>query len=68
MGLVSHVIEQADPFEMQEGLSRHLVESLGAAVRKGYDSPEKVFFAGDHPAVLSRVQLHELWTQQNASG
>lgn len=67
MGLVSHVIKEVDPFDMQEGLSRQLVESLGSAVRKGYDTPEKVLFAGDHLAVLSRVQMHELWTQQNTS-
>jgi hypothetical protein len=68
MGLVSHVIEEADPFDTQEDLSRQLVECLGTAVRKGYDAPEKVFFAGDHPVVLSRVQIHELWAQQNVIG
>ena len=68
MGLVSHVIEEADPFDTQEDLSRQLVECLGTAVRKGYDAPEKVFFAGDHPVVLSRVRMHELWAQQNVIG
>jgi hypothetical protein len=67
MGLVSHVIGEVDPFDTQEDLSRQLVECLGTAVRKGYNTPEKVLFAGDHPTVLSRVQMHELWTQQNAS-
>jgi hypothetical protein len=42
MGLVSHVIEQADPFDTQEDLSRQLIECLGTAVRRGYDTPEKV--------------------------
>lgn len=68
MGLVSHVVEEVNPFDSQDTLSRHLVECLGIAVRKGYDMPEKVFFAGDHPTVLSRVQMHELWIEQNASG
>jgi superfamily II DNA/RNA helicase len=67
LGLVSHVIKGVDPFDVQEGLSRQLVECLGTAVRKGYDSPEKVFFSGEHPTVLSRVQMHKLWAQQNAS-
>ncbi len=68
MGLVSHVIGEADPFDKQEGLSRQLVECLGAAVRKGYDVPEKIFFAADHPGVLSRVRIHELWAQKSAPG
>lgn len=34
---------------------------------EGYDAPEKVSFAGDHPGVLSRVQLHELGARHNAS-
>lgn len=67
MGLVSHVIKSVDPFDFQEGLSRQLVECLGTAMRKGYDAPEKILFAGEHPDVLSRVQMHELWAQQNPS-
>jgi superfamily II DNA/RNA helicase len=66
MGLLSHIVKEVDPFDRQEDLSRHLIECLGTAVRKGYDEPAKVFFAGDHPAVLSRVRMHELWAQQNA--
>jgi hypothetical protein len=65
MGLVSHVIEQADPFDTQKDLARQLIECLGTAVRRGYDTPEKVLFAGDHPAVLCRVRMHELWAQQS---
>ncbi len=61
IGLVSHVIEEVDPFEAQEDLSRQLIECLGPAVRKGFDSPEKVTFASEHPTVLSRVQMHLLW-------
>src|SRR5262249_32827044 len=65
MGLVSHVVEQADPFDTPEDLSRQLIECLGTAMRRGYDTPEKVFFAGDHLAVVSRVLAHELWAQQS---
>jgi hypothetical protein len=64
MGLVSHVIKEADPFDAQQDLSRQLVECLGTAVRKGYDAPEKVSFAGSNPAVLSRVRMHELWAEK----
>jgi hypothetical protein len=64
MGLLSHVIEEADPFDKQEDLSRKLVECLGPSVRKGYDAPEKVLFATEHPTVLCRVQMHKSWEQQ----
>ena len=67
MGLMSHVIEQVDPFGAQETLSRGVIECLGTAVRKGYDSPEKVLFASNHSTVLSRVQMHQLWRQQTSS-
>jgi hypothetical protein len=59
MGLVSHVVEDIDPFDEQEELSRQLVECLGPAVRKGYDSAEKVIFATENPGILSRVQAHQ---------
>ena len=56
------------PLTSRKDLSRQLVECLGAAVRKGYDLPEKVCFASNNPAVLSRVQIHELWTQREVLG
>ncbi len=67
MGLLSRVIEVVDPYDSQEGLSHQLIECLGTAVRKGYDAPEKVFFAGDHAAVRCRVQVYWLWAQQSAN-
>jgi hypothetical protein len=65
MGLVSHVVEEVNPFDTQEDLGRQLVECLGTAVRKGYDAPEKVFFAADNPTILSRVQMHRSWADQS---
>lgn len=59
MGLVSHVVHEVDPYGNQENLSRQLIECLGTAVRKGYDTTELITFASDHPEVLSRVQMHE---------
>jgi superfamily II DNA/RNA helicase len=64
MGLISHIVEEVDAFQSQESLNRQVVECLGTAVRKGYDVPDKVFFAAEHPTVLSRVQVHELWRSQ----
>lgn len=68
LGLVSHIVLEVDPFDAQEDLSRQLVELLGTAVRRGYDAPEKVLYAEERPAVLGRVQMHELWRQQLGGG
>jgi superfamily II DNA/RNA helicase len=68
LGLVSQVIEEVDPFDEQGDLSRQLVEFLGTAVRKGFDTPDKVLFASDHPAILSRVQMHMLFATQHPHG
>jgi hypothetical protein len=65
MGLVSHVVLEADPFEQQESLEREVVEYLGTAVRKGYDTVDKVIFAGEHPDVLSRVRMHEMYDEED---
>jgi superfamily II DNA/RNA helicase len=64
MGLVSHVVLEADPFEQQESLEREVVEYLGTAVRKGYDTVDKVIFAGEHPDILSRVRMHAMYDQE----
>lgn len=60
VGLVSHVVIEVDPFDRQEDLERQVLECLGPAVRKGYDTPEKVYLSSDVSASLSRVQIHEL--------
>ncbi|VTZ26109.1 DEAD/DEAH box helicase [Methylocella tundrae] len=67
VGLVSHVVEEVDPFGQQEKLDRQVIECLGPAVRKGYDTPAKVFLSSNTPAPLSRVQLHELALRQSFS-
>lgn len=65
MGLVADVVEEADPFDAQEDLSRHLIECLGTAVRKGFNLPELIAFAAERPGVLSRVQVHLLWAEHD---
>jgi hypothetical protein len=65
MGLISHVVLEADPFDQQESLDRDVVEYLGTAIRKGYDTVGKVSFAGEHPGVLSRVEMHRMWSEEN---
>lgn len=43
----------------QEELDESLLRSLSAAVRRGFDSVEKLEFANNHKEILSRVQLHK---------
>jgi superfamily II DNA/RNA helicase len=67
VGLVSYVVEEVDPFGQQEELDRQVIECLGPAVRKGYDTPSKVRLSSTMPAPLSRVQLHQLALRQGVS-
>jgi len=64
LGLVSKIVKDVNPFATQPTLSQQTIEVLGTAVRKGYDTPEKLFYAGEHLSVLSRVQMHEQFAQQ----
>jgi hypothetical protein len=65
LGLIAHVVTDIDPFEQQKNLDRQLVESLSNAVRKGFDSTDKLFFANSRPAILSRVQAHRAWLEES---
>jgi superfamily II DNA/RNA helicase len=66
MGLVAHVVGQVDPFDVQGGLDRGLVEGLGTAVRRGFDTVEKLSFAAENKAILGRVQMHKAWEKAQA--
>lgn len=66
MGVVAHIVEDLDPFDQQDDLDRGVVEALSPAVRRGYDTPEKLSFATENKAILSRVQAHTAWSSANA--
>jgi hypothetical protein len=66
LSIVSYVVTELAPFDAQEGLSRELVESLGTAVRLGYDSVEKLTFAMQNATLLGRVQAHRAWAAQKS--
>jgi len=59
LGLITKIAKDVDPFTSQPTLNHQVVEALSASVRKGYDSPEKLFYASQHKSILSRVQLHK---------
>ena len=66
VGLISHLVEEINPFDKQKDLNRQLVEFLSTAVRRGFDLPEKLLFAMKNPSILSRVQAHREWADQHA--
>jgi hypothetical protein len=66
LSIVSYVVTELDPFDAQKELSRELVESLGTAVRLGYDSVEKLSFATQNARLLGRVQAHRAWAAQRS--
>ena len=65
-GLISHMIEDVDPFEQQESLDRQFVECLGTLVRKGFNDTGMLFFASENKRILGRVQIHVAWAQQQS--
>lgn len=66
LGLIAHVVKEVDPFEAQEDLDRQMVECMSTALRLGYDTAEKMFFARDEKDALGRVQAHMMWDAAQA--
>ncbi|MCG6560729.1 DEAD/DEAH box helicase [Ruegeria sp. 1NDH52C] len=65
LGLVAHVVKELDPFDKQEDLDQQVVEVMSTALRLGFDTADKLFFARDNKDALGRVQAHLLWQQQS---
>lgn len=66
MGLITHVVKVVDPFEAQEDLRKDVIECLGTAVRKGFNTPEMIGFSEKLPKSSSRVQVHMAWEGSRA--
>ncbi|GAA4772633.1 hypothetical protein GCM10023219_19770 [Stakelama sediminis] len=64
LGLVAHVLSEILPLDEVENIDRQLIESMGTLLRKGYLSPEMMFFAVDRKDLLSRVQVHKAWASR----
>jgi hypothetical protein len=62
MGLVTRVVTEVNPYEMQENLSPDVVDCLSTAIRLGYDTPQKLNFAFSNPLILSRVGVHRAYS------
>lgn len=66
LGLISKVMRDLETADSHPDIDMHLIETLAAAVRKGYDSPEKLAFASENKSILSRVQMHVAFAQGSA--
>jgi hypothetical protein len=64
LGLISKIVKDVDACAAQPTLSQQVVEALSAAIRKGFDTPEKLFYASQHKSILSRVQMHEAFASR----
>jgi hypothetical protein len=65
-GLVSKIAKELDAGAVQPELDMQMIEALAAAMRKGYDSPAKLFYASQHRSILSRVQMHAAFAAETA--
>jgi hypothetical protein len=54
-------VKQVNPFRAQEDVNIEVVECLGTAVRRGFDTVEKLNFAKQNEHLLSRVVMHEAY-------
>ncbi|MEX1030753.1 MAG: DEAD/DEAH box helicase [Paenibacillaceae bacterium] len=61
MSVISRMVEELDLFSSQHNLDEIMIRSLTAAVRRGFDTVEKLEFANTRKDILSRVQLHHLY-------
>jgi len=66
-GLITRVVKEINPFAADTALRLDVVESLSTAIRRGYDTPEKLDFASRHPSILSRVQVHQAFSAEQTS-
>ena len=58
IGVVARMAEELNLPALQAGVETKLIQSLSAAVRKGFDSVDKLEFANSHREILGRVAAH----------
>jgi hypothetical protein len=63
-GLLTTIVRDVATSEDLPDLLTDNVTHLSAAVRKGYDTPDKLAFANQNPSILSRVQVHMAWDRR----
>jgi hypothetical protein len=63
MGVISRMVKELDLYSSQTDLDESMMQSLTAAVRRGFDTNAKLEYANAHKGILGRVQLHKLYDQ-----
>lgn len=65
-GVVARLAEELKVPEQQLTMSPSTLQSLSAAIRKGFDTPSKLEYANANRALVGRVEIHrsykEIWT------
>lgn len=61
LSLVTRVASDAIGSDEPAGLDRQVIQYLGTIVRRGFSSPEMMFYAMDNKHLLGRVQVHAAW-------
>lgn len=61
--LVSRMVEELNLYDAQESLDKSIVNNLSIAVRKGYNSTEKLEFSNGRKHIQGRVHIHKLYDQ-----
>jgi hypothetical protein len=64
-GLLSSVVKEVAISEELPSLVTDEINSLSGAMRRGFDTHEKLVFASQNSAILSRVQIHKAWAARN---
>jgi superfamily II DNA/RNA helicase len=63
-GLLTTIVRDVAASEDLPDLLTDVVTNLSTAVRKGYDTTDKLAFANQNPSILSRVQVHVAWDRR----
>jgi hypothetical protein len=66
LGLIAHAVKEVIPFEDRVDLDQQAVEVMSTALRLGFDTADKLFFARETKDALGRVQAHLMWRNQFA--
>lgn len=66
VGVVARMAEELDATSSQSSLDLELLQSLASAVRRGFDTVEKLQFANSNRDVLGRVKLHRFYDETHS--
>jgi len=62
--IIARMVEELDLYSLQNELDRTLVTSLSSAVRRGFDTVNKLEFSNNNKHIRGRVEVHKLYTDK----